>query len=54
MNAYNENGEKHGPWEVYYPNGNLMYKVNYLNGKPHGLSEHYGYNGKLKTKQYNL
>ena len=26
MNAYNEQGVKHGPWEEYHSNGNLEYR----------------------------
>ena len=49
MNEYNENGEKHGPWE-YYSNGNLWYKENYINGKKHGICEDYYYKGQLSLK----
>ncbi len=47
MNEYNDKGEKHGPWEVYWNDGNIMYKENYINGKEHGLNERYYSNGKL-------
>jgi len=50
MNSYNDNGEKHGPWEAYYSNGKLWYNENYINGKKHGLLEVYHYNGKLYWK----
>ena len=36
-----------GPYEVYYENGQLSYKGNYRNGKPHGLRESYYENGQL-------
>ena len=50
MNEYNENGEKHGPWEYYYK-GKLWYKENYINGKMHGLCEDYYWgNGQLSLK----
>lgn len=54
MNAYNDKGEKHGPWEKYWYNGNLWYKENYVNGKAQGLFEIYDSNGKLSYKQYFL
>ena len=54
MNAYNEEGEKHGYWEVHNSNGKLCYKENYVNGKEHGLSEWYDLNGKLTGKMYRL
>ena len=47
MNKYNEQGQKHGPWEKYWNNGELMYKKNYLNGKLHGPWEKYYRNGEL-------
>ena len=46
MNAYNEQGEKHGYWETCYSNGNLEYKGSYVNGKLHGLQEGYYSKGK--------
>ena len=50
MNQYNNNGEKHGPWEVYYNNGKLNYKVGYINNLCHGLCEIYWDNGQLQFK----
>lgn len=50
MNGYNDKGEKHGPWEEYYSNGNLYYKENYINGKLHGLREYYRANEKPMYK----
>jgi len=50
MNKFNDKGEKHGPWEVYWDNGNLDYKGNYINGKKHGLFEDYWYDGILMYK----
>ena len=47
MNKYNEQGQKHGPYEWYYENGKLGSKANYLNGKRHGPWEEYYENGKL-------
>jgi len=54
MNAYNDKGERHGPWEIYHDNGKLWYKKNYVNGKAQGLFEIYDSNGKLSYKQYFL
>ena len=48
----NENGERHGYWEPYYNNGQLMYKGNFVNGKQHGYWESYYDNGALKNKTY--
>ena len=44
----------HGVFDYYFNTGVLCSRRNYLNDKLHGLTEHYKYNGKLKTKQYNL
>ncbi len=53
MNQYNNKGELHGYWEeYYYPNGNLMYKTNYVNGESHGYWETYYQNGQLSWKGY--
>ena len=54
MSAYNDNGEKHGPWEIYHDNGNPWYKVNYIRGNEHGPWEIYHSNGELNIKQYIL
>ena len=46
----NDKGERHGYWEVYYSNGQLYTKGNYVNGKPHGSWEVYYDNGLLSSK----
>lgn len=50
INQYNEKGERHGYWEVYYGKGKLHYKGNYHNGKAHGYWENYHTNGNLWFK----
>ena len=50
MNQRNENGERHGYWEVYYSNGQLWFKGHYNNGEEVGYWEDY-YNGKLRIKE---
>ena len=54
MNKFNEQGQKHGPWEEewYWFNGKLKYKGNYLNGQKHGLWEEYWSNGGLEEIRY--
>ena len=37
-NQYNEKGERHGYWEVYWDSSNLWYKGTYLNGVEDGIS----------------
>lgn len=49
-NQYNEKGQKHGYWEVYHENGNLLSKGNYINGEKHGYWEVYWFNGNLWHK----
>lgn len=43
----NEKGERHGYWELYYSNGNIWIKRDYVNGIAHGLFEEYYHNGNL-------
>lgn len=48
--VFNENGEFHGYWEVYWDNGNLFYKGIYIHGERHGYWELYYDNGELWYK----
>jgi len=49
----NDKGQQHGYWEVYYHNGQLMFKSFYHNGKRVGYEEYYyNYYGKLIKKIY--
>lgn len=50
INLYNAKGEQHGYWEVYFSNGQLGYKGNFVNGKLHGYLEQYYMNGQLRLK----
>jgi len=52
INQYNENGEHHGYWETYYPNGNLESKGYYINGLRDGYFEWYFSNGNLGFKAF--
>jgi len=36
MNKFDDGGKKHGYWEYYYFNGNLLFKGNYINGTQDG------------------
>ena len=51
MNKYNEQGEPHGPWEMYHANGKLWSKGNYINNKKHGPWEWYWDSGNLMYKR---
>ena len=50
MNKLDENGRRHGLWEVYHPNDRLWFKGEYIHGRAHGLWEYYWDNGKLSYK----
>jgi antitoxin component YwqK of YwqJK toxin-antitoxin module len=50
INQYNEKGQKHGYWELYWSNGNPCFKGNYDNGQPDGYWEVYHQNGNLNYK----
>lgn len=54
MNKHNEQGQRHGLWEWYYANGNLMSKANFLNGKRHGPWETYHPSGNLAAIIYHI
>ncbi len=45
---------RHGVQEVYYPNGNLSHKTNYLHGKEHGNTKVYDYKGNLTADYTNV
>ena len=49
-NQYNEKGERHGYWEVYWDSSNLWYKGTYLNGVEDGYWERYDHKSKLISK----
>ena len=49
-NQRNENGDRHGYWESYHPNGQLRYSGNYINGKKDGYWEQYWSYGNLWYK----
>ena len=49
-NNFDNNGQRHGYWEVYFLNGNLFYKGNYFHGKQHDYWEVYYDNGILYYK----
>jgi antitoxin component YwqK of YwqJK toxin-antitoxin module len=52
ITPYNDDGAQDGYWEVYYSNGQLSYKANYVNGIRHGYWEEYYENGQLLFKAY--
>jgi antitoxin component YwqK of YwqJK toxin-antitoxin module len=48
--SYNEKGEAHGYWELYYPDGQLEHKGLYINGNRFGYHESYFEDGNLYYK----
>ena len=50
INLYNEKGQKHGYWEWYWSNGQLLCKGNYVNGKRDGYWGRYYSCGQLMWK----
>jgi len=50
----NDKGERHGLWEVYWYNGNLMLKGFYHNGKEVGYEEIHYTDLKIETKRYKI
>jgi hypothetical protein len=54
IKSFNDKGQRHGYWELYYYYGSLWYKRFYHNGKKVGYEEYYSYLGELIDKIYNL
>jgi antitoxin component YwqK of YwqJK toxin-antitoxin module len=55
IRPFNDKGEPHGYWEVYYRNGKLWHKSFLQNCKEVGYEELYDCNnGDLHTKTYYL
>jgi len=50
IKSHNDKGQAHGYWEVYWADGKLRFKGNYVNGHRHGLCESYYTNGQLESK----
>ena len=50
VGTFDENNRRTGYWKKYYPNGDIWYNGNYLNGKPEGYWEGYWSNGNLMYK----
>jgi antitoxin component YwqK of YwqJK toxin-antitoxin module len=50
INQYNEKGNRHGYWEIYWPNGTVCFKGSYNNGIKIGYCEIYWENGELRQQ----
>ena len=50
MNKLDENGNRHGLWEIYHYKSQLWFKGEYRHGKAHGLWEDYWSDGQLWYK----
>ena len=44
---YDENGKRHGYWELHQPNSKLYCRGSYANGKQHGCWRYYNVDGNL-------
>jgi antitoxin component YwqK of YwqJK toxin-antitoxin module len=49
---YNEKGERHGLWHLYWGDNSLCSKTNYVNGERCGFREFYYMDGELSQKKY--
>ncbi|MEX0980903.1 MAG: toxin-antitoxin system YwqK family antitoxin [Bacteroidales bacterium] len=49
QNAFDENGDRTGPWKGVYPDGTLWYKGEFASGRPVGLMKRYDEEGNLST-----
>ena len=47
LRPYDEEGFPHGYWEIYYDNGQLDYRGEFINDLKHGLHESYLRDGRL-------
>lgn len=55
LTPYNNKGQQHGYWDVYWGGGILSYKCYYKNGRLIGYAEEYlTVCPQLKYKQFNL
>jgi len=52
IKRFNDKRQKHGYWVIYYLNGNLRHRGNFINGKLSGYWEEYSTNGELMAKEY--
>ena len=51
LNQYDAQCRRHGHWEVYFDNGQLWYRGEYIHGKIHGLWIVCREDGSLCSKQ---
>jgi len=55
IKPYNAKGQQHGYWELYWDNGDLMFKCVFINGEENGIDEYYmNTDGKVTEKYYHL
>jgi antitoxin component YwqK of YwqJK toxin-antitoxin module len=47
-----ENNTPNGCWEIYYTEGDLWYKINYIDGEHHGLHVWFFKSGKIYKSEY--
>jgi antitoxin component YwqK of YwqJK toxin-antitoxin module len=49
---YNKQGQAHGRWEKYYPNTDIAFKGNYINGERYGSRIWYDVEGEIELNDY--
>jgi hypothetical protein len=54
ITPYNNKGQRHEYWEMYYYDGYLRLKGFYHNGKLVGYNEWFSHNSILNKKKYNI
>jgi len=54
MNQRDDEGNPHGYWEQYYPDGNPCYKGKYINGIENGYWIYFNFLGNLVEKEFYL
>jgi len=54
ITPFNDKGQRHGYWELYYYNGQLYSKCVFINGKRNRFNESYWHDGKIRSKTYHL
>ena len=51
-NQYDSQGNQHGVWKNYWPDGTIMWRAHFLHGEIYRLRKHYYRDGTLYQKVY--
>jgi antitoxin component YwqK of YwqJK toxin-antitoxin module len=52
QNALDNNGQRTGRWQGFYPDGKLRYEAEFLNGKPVGTTKRFDEKGNLSASMH--